>query len=100
MFDKVSPYKCDWYKGPNMLELFDALQTPQRNENGPLRIPILDRYKDAGIHIMGKVESGIIKYGSTYTLMPSRKQIEVAWLFNGEEQGVPYAKPGENVRVN
>jgi hypothetical protein len=31
--------------------------------------------------------------------MPQKIPIEVTWLFNTEENGVPYAKPGENVRV-
>ena len=48
---------------------------------------------------MGKLESGIIKYGETYTLMPNKIKIEVGWLFNSEERGIPYAKPGESVRI-
>ena len=48
---------------------------------------------------MGKLESGTIKYGETYTLMPSKAKVVVDWLFNAEEDGVPYALPGENVRI-
>ena len=49
---------------------------------------------------MGKVESGTIKYGGSYTIMPLKQNIDVAWLFNSEELGVPYALPGELVRVS
>ena len=100
LVDRVDSHKCPWYKGPTLLETLDSLETPSRNENAPLRIPILDRYKENGLHVLGKVESGTVKYGSTYTISPSKIQIEVGWLFNTEEKGVPYAKPGENVRVN
>ena len=49
---------------------------------------------------MGKVESGTVKYGFTYQIMPSRAFVEVLWLHNTEEIGVPYALPGECVRVS
>ena len=31
--------------------------------------------------------------------MPSGTKITVDWLFNSEEKGVPYALPGENIRI-
>ena len=99
LMESVSEHKCAWYKGPNLFQILDQLEVPQRFENGPVRIPILDRYKENGMHLLGKIESGTVKYGSTYTIMPSKLSIEVAWLFNSEEKGVPYALPGENVRI-
>lgn len=99
LVDKVDSHKCPWYKGQTLMETLDSLEAPQRNEGGPLRIPILDRYKENGLHVLGKVESGIVKYGATYTISPTKIQFEVGWLFNTEEKGVPFAKPGENIRV-
>jgi small GTP-binding protein len=99
MITPVDKHKCSWYEGPTLLELLDSLELPPRNENESVRVPVLDRYKDQGIHVIGKIESGTVKYGATYTLMPNKVNFEVAWLFDSEERGVPYARPGEMVRV-
>jgi small GTP-binding protein len=99
MISPVDKHKCSWYDGPTLLELLDSLELPPRNENESVRVPILDRYKDQGIHLIGKIESGCVKYGATYTLMPNKTNFEVGWLFDSEERGVPYARPGEMVRV-
>jgi translation elongation factor EF-1alpha len=48
---------------------------------------------------LGKLENGVLKHGETYTIMPNKLKIEVDWLFDTEERGVPYAKPGESVRI-
>jgi peptide chain release factor subunit 3 len=95
----VDPHKCSWYKGPTLMELLDSIEIPERDENGPIRLPILDRYKETSLYIMGKLESGKIKYGETYTLMPTKSKVVVDWLFDTEERGVPYALPGESVRI-
>ena len=95
----LDKHKCDWYHGPDLIEIMDTIELPKREENGPVRVSILDRYKENQVYIMGKIESGTIKYGDTYTLMPSGAKITVDWLFNSEEKGVPYALPGENIRI-
>ena len=95
----LDKHKCDWYTGPDLIEIMDTIELPKRDENGPVRVSILDRYKENQVYIMGKIESGTIKYGDVYTLMPSGAKITVDWLFNSEEKGVPYALPGENIRI-
>ena len=95
----LDKHKCDWYDGPDLIEIMDTIEIPKRDENGPVRVSILDRYKENQVYIMGKIESGTIKYGDVYTLMPSGAKITVDWLFNSEEKGVPYALPGENIRI-
>ena len=99
MKERVSAHKCNWYKGPVLLDLLDSLELPPRNEKGPLRIPVLDRYKEQSVYVLGKIESGTIRVGQKYIVMPHKTPIDVTWLFNTEENGVPYAKPGESVRV-
>jgi peptide chain release factor subunit 3 len=99
LMEPVSTHKCNWYNGPPLLDLLDTIELPVRHENGPVRIPILDRYKEGGLHLLGKLESGTLKYGEKYIIMPTKIPFEVAWLFNSEEKGVPYAMPGENVRI-
>ena len=95
----LDKHKCDWYEGPDLIQLMDTIELPKRDEKGAVRVSILDRYKENSVYIMGKLESGTIKYGDTYTLMPSKAKITVDWLFNSEEKGVPYALPGENIRI-
>ncbi len=95
----LDKHKCDWYEGPDLIQLMDTIELPKRDEKGPVRVSILDRYKETSVYIMGKLESGTIKYGDTYTLMPSKAKVTVDWLFNSEEKGVPYALPGENIRI-
>ena len=96
---EIDSHKCPWYKGPYFTQLLDQIDIPNRDDNAPVRLPILDRYKENALYIMGKLESGTLKYGETYTLMPTKAKVTIDWLFDTEERGVPYAKPGENVRI-
>lgn len=34
-----------WYKGPCLLELLNTIQLPERKPMGPLRMPIIDKFK-------------------------------------------------------
>jgi peptide chain release factor subunit 3 len=54
-----------------MLEIIDNLELPPRDPEGPLRIPVLDKMRDRGIVMFGKVESGTVKLGDQLTLHPS-----------------------------
>ena len=36
---------CPWYSGPSLIDYIDNLPTMDRMEEGPIRIPIVDRYK-------------------------------------------------------
>ena len=54
---------------------------------------------DRGVIVFGKVESGTIKLGELLRLMPSGISCQVQTIYNGKEQCVPYAKPGENVKL-
>jgi len=61
MLTRVDPSKQTWYTGGCLMEVLDDLPIPKRDEKGPLRIPIMDKYKDASFfNIYGKVESGTI----------------------------------------
>jgi len=62
---------CNWYTGPTLLEILDNLELPPRNPDGPLRVPILDKMRDRGTVIFGKVESGTVKVGDQLNVMPS-----------------------------
>ncbi|KAA0186797.1 Eukaryotic peptide chain release factor GTP-binding subunit ERF3A [Fasciolopsis buskii] len=71
---------CPWYRGPSLLELLDSLPGITRKTDGPLRIPISDKYKDMGIFVTGKIESGTVNRGQTILLLPNKISVEVAQL--------------------
>jgi len=88
---------CPWFDGPPLIEYLDNLAPMDRMAEGPLRLPIVDRYKDMGTIILGKVESGTIKRGQVLTMMPNKVSVEVMQLWSDDEE-TEKANPGENVR--
>ena len=97
--DPVDKKVCNWYSGPTFIQLLDDLELPKRDPDGPIRIPILDKMKDRGIVVFGKVESGTVKMGEKLLLMPSNIPTQVANVYNSKNEPVKYAKPGENVQL-
>jgi len=90
---------CDWYTGPSLLEAFDELKKIKRDKKSPLRIPVMDRYKDMGcIMAIGKVEANKIYVGDKVMCMPSGKICDVHKLLVDDET-VEMAGTGENVVV-
>jgi len=99
MLKIVDAKVCSWYKGPPLLSLLDDLQPLARLDSSPLRVPVLDRYKEAGrLVILGKIEAGILRAGDTLVAHPGGIQFTVFQIEN--DAGVlTIARPGENVRV-
>jgi peptide chain release factor subunit 3 len=97
--DTVDKKVCNWYNGPSFIQILDDLELPKRDADGPIRIPILDRMKDRGVVVFGKVESGTVKMGEKLTLMPANIPTQVMNVYNSKNEAVKYAKPGENVQL-
>ncbi|RWS12008.1 Eukaryotic peptide chain release factor GTP-binding subunit ERF3A-like protein [Dinothrombium tinctorium] len=93
-----NPDHCPWYSGPTFLEYIDNLPSFNRQVEGPFRMPIIDKYKDMGTVVLGKVESGGTRKGSQLLLMPNRKPVEVLQLWSDEDD-VNQVNSGENVRI-
>ena len=114
MKEGIKDPKGSWYKGPTFFEVLDNLPLPQRDPEGPVRIPVLDKYKDGGnLFVFGKVESGTIVHsnnfflnlityisGSKLTLVPIGETVTIHAIYNDDDKRIPYAKPGEGVKVN
>ncbi len=67
-----------WYKGPCFLEYLDNVSLPDRKPLGPLRIPVIDKFKDLGnLYIYGKIESGTIIEDQTVTILPQRQPLVI-----------------------
>jgi len=89
-----------WYSGVGLLATLDSLKTIERNPNAPLRIPIIDKYKDRGFTMaLGKVEAGTITKGDNLFVMPGKIPVEVQQIFLDENDSVRRALPGENIRI-
>jgi len=92
---RVDKSVCPWFDGKSLLELLDDLQPPSRNPDLPLRLPVVDRFKDMGtLQIIGKIESGTVTKGSSVLLLPNKTPIKVAGIFI-DEKPVNSAGPGE-----
>ncbi|CAA2970373.1 eukaryotic peptide chain release factor GTP-binding subunit ERF3A-like isoform X1 [Olea europaea subsp. europaea] len=89
---------CSWWNGPCLFEALDAIEVPIRDPKGPFRLPIIDKFKDMGTVVMGKVESGSICEGDSVLIMPNKAQVKVLAIFCDEDR-VRLAGPGENLRV-
>ncbi|KAG5618900.1 hypothetical protein H5410_018724 [Solanum commersonii] len=98
MKTRVEERVCAWWDGPCLFEALDAVEVPPRDPEGPLRMPIIDKFKDQGTVVMGKTESGSICEGDSLLMMPNKAVVKVPALFCDEDR-VRYADPGENVRV-
>merc|ERR1712154_89327 len=96
--DESARESCPWYTGPSLVQYLDGITPVSRAADGPLRIPVVDRYKDMGTIVLGKVESGSVARGDQVMLMPNRSVVEVMQLWSDEEE-TERANPGENVKV-
>jgi elongation factor 1-alpha len=93
--------KMPWYKGPFLLKALDALPTPKRPTEKPLRLPLQDVYKIGGIGTVpvGRVETGSIKAGMVVTFGPMAVTTEVKSV-EMHHECVDEAVPGDNVGFN
>jgi len=87
-----------WYKGPNFIEYLDNIPSFNRSIDGPLRMPIVERYKEMGTIVMGKIESGCCRVGDKCVIMPNRTRVEVTNIYY-EDIETDSCVCGENVRL-
>ncbi|KAJ1311580.1 hypothetical protein OPQ81_010063 [Rhizoctonia solani] len=99
MKERVSKSVCQWYDGPSLLELLDTMPMVDRKINGPVMMPISEKYKDMGTIVVGKIESGRIHKNDSLVLMPNKTNVEVAAIYNEMEEEINFAYSGDNVRL-
>lgn len=95
---EVNREVCPWYDGPSLIQYLDTLPPMSRKDDGPVRLPIVDRYKDMGTIVLGKIESGVITKGQILALMPNKVPVEVMQLFSDDDE-VEKVFSGENVKI-
>uniref|UniRef100_A0A803P7G0 Tr-type G domain-containing protein n=1 Tax=Cannabis sativa TaxID=3483 RepID=A0A803P7G0_CANSA len=89
---------CPWWNGPCLFEALDAIEVPLRDPKGPFRMPIMDKFKDMGTVVMGKIESGSVREGDSLLVMPNKAHVKVLGIYCDEDK-TKRAGPGENVRI-
>ncbi len=97
--------KMAWYKGPTIIEQFDAFPAPSLPTNLPMRMPVQDVYEITGIGTVpvGKIETGIMKVGQKVKVLPGRtgKGIEgEVKTIEMHHDTLPEAEAGDNVGIN
>uniref|UniRef100_A0A667Y1Z8 G1 to S phase transition 1, like n=1 Tax=Myripristis murdjan TaxID=586833 RepID=A0A667Y1Z8_9TELE len=89
---------CTWYTGLPFIPHLDSLPNFNRSSDGPVRLPIVDKYKDMGTVILGKLESGSISKAQQLVMMPNRHVVEVLSLLSDDVE-TDDAGPGENLKL-
>lgn len=98
LLEQLTEAICPWYRGPAFIPFIDGLPSLSRKTEGPFIMPIVDKYKDMGTVVMGKVESGEVKKGQNLLVMPNRTQVSVDQLWSDDVE-VTSVSPGENVKI-
>lgn len=96
--EQIEESVCPWYRGQAFIPFIDSLPSLDRKNDGPFIMPIVDKYKDMGTVLMGKVESGECKKGQNLVIMPNRTPVTVDMLISDDEE-VAHVIPGENVKI-
>ncbi|KAL7750144.1 translation termination factor GTPase eRF3 [Sorochytrium milnesiophthora] len=96
--DPLAPGVFDAYKGPSLLQLLDSLPVDNKLALGPFMMPISDKFKDMGIIVVGKIESGRLKPNQKALILPNKRAVEVTTVYIEDEE-VTSAKAGENVQL-
>uniref|UniRef100_UPI0023DD2BF3 eukaryotic peptide chain release factor GTP-binding subunit ERF3A-like n=1 Tax=Callithrix jacchus TaxID=9483 RepID=UPI0023DD2BF3 len=75
---------CPWYIGFPFILYLDNLPNFSRSVDGPIRLPIVDKYKDMGTVVLGKLESGSICKGQQLVMMPNKHNVEVLGILSDD----------------
>ena len=92
-----------WYTGPTFFQLLDGMERVPRDFKAPTRMPIIDKFREMGTIVMGKLEQGTLYPGQKLMLLPNKVPVTVSTLFldakEDEKYEVKVCRPGENVKV-
>ncbi|CAO2623733.1 Eukaryotic peptide chain release factor GTP-binding subunit ERF3B [Lemmus lemmus] len=89
---------CPWYTGLPFIPYLDSLPNFNRSVDGPIRLPIVDKYKDMGTVVLGKLESGSIFKGQQLVMMPNKQTVEVLGIVSDDAE-TDFVAPGENLKI-
>ncbi|KAI6657532.1 Eukaryotic peptide chain release factor GTP-binding subunit ERF3A isoform X1 [Oopsacas minuta] len=96
---KTNTGECPFYKGPGFIEYLDSLPPVARLFEGPFRLPIVDKMKDMGTVVLGKIESGSVTAGQQMMMMPNKTIVDVMHILFENDEMMPRGECGDNVRL-
>ena len=91
--------ECHFYTGPGFVEYLDSLPPVARLFEGPFRLPVIDKMKDMGTVVLGKIESGCVVPGQQLIMMPYKTMVEVVHILFENDELMPRGECGDNVRM-
>lgn len=97
--DRLPEGVAPWWKGPSLLEYLDNMQALERKLNAPFMMPVNAKYRDLGTMIDGKIEAGVVKKNMSLIMMPRKDKVEVSAVYGEQEDEVPIAQCGDQVRL-
>ncbi len=92
----MDPSVCSWYEGPCLFEKLENISPPKFDAQGPVRFPILDKFKNTGLIVSGKLESGTVKQGQNLIMMPEKQTVNVDQIIF-EGRSIDSIEAGESV---
>ncbi|KAI3389227.1 hypothetical protein SNEBB_007776 [Seison nebaliae] len=90
--------EAQWYKDECLITYLDELPSMKRSNDAALRIPIVDRYRDMGVIVLGKVESGSVAVNDKILLMPNKTKVEVTNIYLDDVE-ITKALSGDNIKL-
>merc|ERR1712176_880436 len=97
--EPLDPKVCPWFKGPPFLTYLDELPSFKDKSSGkPFRLSIVEKYKDMGTMVMGKVISGECRKNQRLTIMPNKTVVQVAEIMI-DDMDSEVAESGDNVKL-
>ncbi|XP_039262875.2 eukaryotic peptide chain release factor GTP-binding subunit ERF3A-like [Styela clava] len=88
----------EWYNGLPLIPYLDQLPTMHRSGKGPIRLPIVDKYKDMGTIVLGKLESGTLTKGMHVIMQPNKRRVKVLNILSDDVE-TDEAMAGENCKL-
>lgn len=89
---------CFWYIGLLFILYLDNLLNFNRLVDGLIRLLIVDKYKDMGIVVLGKLELGFICKGQQFVMMLNKYNVEVFGIFFDDVE-IDIVVLGENFKI-
>lgn len=87
--DPLDKAVCPWYEGRTLLQQLDKLKITGRDPDAMVRMPVLDKYSDRGVVIMGKLEAGTLLPGDTLMVQPTKQEFKVEKILINDEEVSP-----------
>ncbi|SNX86238.1 related to translation elongation factor HBS1 protein [Melanopsichium pennsylvanicum] len=92
-----------WYSGPTLVQILDTLESPARQLDAPLRMPVTNVFKGqtaiaSGVAVSGRVVSGIVQIGDRIKPVPGDES-GIVRAIEVDTESVPWAVAGANATV-